>query len=215
MDKTISQKTTLMGKKLRRSPSSRCAVDSYSHSDAAVHLCVMVTDLPSVRSWISHSDKDTYCSSLRRRLRREVASLDKVRTIKYYQFPQRPATTRDVLNTPLEDEDQTDVFMYRTNTRLSFKPFRIGGSPRHSRNSDSRPAGKPYYNYKEAQGQPYKNLSKAKVVELSESPTVFQNYQSFRPGTFLTGANRPKSPKVSISQSSYYQIGQMRSISLI
>ena len=76
-------------------------------------------------------------------------------------------------------------------------------------------SGKPYYNYKEAQGQPYKNLSKAKVVELSESPTVFQNYQSFRPGTFLTGANRPKSPRVSISQSSYYQIGQMRSISLI
>ena len=107
-------------------------------SDITVPLRVM-NDAMSGRCWIS---QDTYCRSLRRRLRREVASLDKVRTIKYYQFPQRPIT-RDVLNTPVEDEDQTDVFMYRTNTRLSFKPLRSSGSPRHSRYGDHRPTGTP------------------------------------------------------------------------
>ena len=66
-----------------------------------------------------YSVMDTYCESLRRRMNREVAAYQKKKTVKYFQFPQRPET-RD---RPFHDEDQTDPFMFRTNTRLSFRPF--------------------------------------------------------------------------------------------
>lgn len=62
---------------------------------------------------------DTYCTGLRRRINREVASYQKRKTVKYFQFPQRPETR----GRPFHDEDQTDPFMFRTNTRLSFRPF--------------------------------------------------------------------------------------------
>ncbi|XP_063677341.1 uncharacterized protein LOC134813476 [Bolinopsis microptera] len=179
---------------------------SLSLGDAALPLYVMVNDFQNGRCWIPHIEKDTYCRSLRRRLRREVASLDKVRTVKYYQFPQRPIT-RGALNvTPVEDEDQTDVFMFRTNTRLSFKPFVNSGSQRHSRHGDHHPTGKPYYNYKETQEKVCKQQSKVQRLDLMGSPVVDQNYQSFRPGNYLT-VNRRLRGKPSrysmTSQSSY------------
>lgn len=116
---------------------SAARANALTFADSTICISEMVKDLLGGRCWITHLDKDTYCRSLRRRLRREVASLDKVRAVRYYQFPQRPDTTCTVLT---EDEDQTEVFMYRTNTRLSFRPY-ISENPRHSRHSNHKLTG--------------------------------------------------------------------------
>lgn len=180
--------------------------------DASVPLNVMVNDLLNGRCWVSQLEKDTFCRSLRRRLTREVASLDKVKTMRYYQFPQRPVTRDVILNTPVEDEDQTDVFMYRTNTRLSFKPFRTGATSRHSRHGDKQHAGNPYYNYARTQGQTHQRHNTTRTVELSNSPVVYQNYRHFRPGNFFTGGIYRKNSAYSmVSQSSYNNLRNIKS----
>ena len=123
---------------------------------------------------------DTYCRSLRRRLNREVASFQKRKTIKYFQFPQRPAT--QACRTP-DDEDQTDLFMFRTNTRLSFRPFMTPPPSRLEKHLSSD-----HIMIKKPERTP--GLAVKVVPYVDRSPMISQNYQQFRPGTFLTsGAN--------------------------
>ena len=73
--------------------------------------------------------------------------------------------------------------------------------------------GNPYYNYAKSQGKLYKKQSQAKIVELKGSPVVCRNYQSFRPGSFLTGGLHTKNSRYSIiSQCSYDHIKHMNSL---
>ena len=65
---------------------------------------------------------DNYGYTLRKRLKREACSNRKRKAIKYVQFPQRPETRGTNKNNDV-DLDQTDLFMFRTNTRLSFIPI--------------------------------------------------------------------------------------------
>eukprot|EP00116_Pleurobrachia_bachei_P016760 sb/3477022/ len=76
---------------------------------------------------------DTYSYSLRQRVYRESASYRKRRMVKYFQFPPRPMTQ----SKPVEDDDQTDLFMFRTNTRLSFRPFLTTPHSRYEREINS------------------------------------------------------------------------------
>ena len=117
---------------------------------------------------------------------REVAAYKKRKTVKYFQFPQRPETQ----GRPYDDEDQTDPFMFRTNTRLSFRP--LMSTPVSSR-----------YVERVNTGRLERRISfkKSDVAlntvppQMSHNLLLTQNYQHFRPPAILTKGAFRRSPR--------------------